>query len=41
MTSEVIRVDTPGATMSRLEGFDWQLLPRPIFPLDDLPDWSA
>ncbi len=41
MTSEVIRVDTPGATMSRLEDFNWQLLPRPIYPLDDLPEWSA
>ena len=41
MTSEVIRVDTPGATMSRLDDFNWQLLPRPIFPLDDLPEWSA
>jgi microcystin degradation protein MlrC len=41
MTSEVIRVDTPGATMSALQDFTWQLLPRPIFPLDDLPAWSA
>ncbi|MAS33811.1 MAG: microcystin degradation protein MlrC [Anaerolineaceae bacterium] len=41
MTSEVIRVNTPGATMSRLQDFDWQQLPRPIYPLDDLPQWSA
>ena len=38
--SEVIRVDTPGATMSHLEDFDWRRIPRPIYPLDDL-DWSA
>ncbi len=41
ITSEVIRVDTPGATMSRLQGFDWKQLPRPIYPLDDLDDWQA
>ena len=33
-TSEVIRVDTPGHTQSRVREFDWQRLPRPIFPLD-------
>jgi microcystin degradation protein MlrC len=41
MTSEVIRVNTPGATMSPLHEFKWELLPRPIYPLDDLPQWSA
>jgi microcystin degradation protein MlrC len=41
MTSEVIRVNTPGATMSALHDFDWTQLPRPIYPLDDLPEWSA
>lgn len=40
MTSEVIRVDTPGATMSRLQDFTWKDLPRPIYPLDDLNDWQ-
>jgi microcystin degradation protein MlrC len=39
--SEVIRVDTPGATMSHLEQFDWVQLPRPIYPLDTLPAWRA
>lgn len=41
MISEVIRVDTPGATMSHLEQFDWVQLPRPIYPLDTLPAWRA
>lgn len=36
--SEVIRVDTPGATMSHLEQFEWQHLPRPIYPLDEMGD---
>ena len=39
--SEVIRVDTPGATMSHLEQFSWAHLPRPIYPLDDQADWQA
>jgi microcystin degradation protein MlrC len=40
MISEVIRVNTPGATMSPLQNFDWKLLPRPIYPLDDLQEWQ-
>jgi microcystin degradation protein MlrC len=34
MTAEIIRVDTPGPTMSQLEAFEWRHLPRPIWPLD-------
>ena len=41
MTSEVIRVDTPGPTMSRMEEFPWRHLPRPIYPLDRELDWRA
>lgn len=41
MISEVIRVDTPGATMSRLHDFNWKHLPHPIYPLDNLPEWKA
>jgi microcystin degradation protein MlrC len=33
-TEELIRVDTPGHTQSRVTDFDWRRLPRPIFPLD-------
>ena len=40
MTSEVIRVNTPGPTMSDLVQFPWHHLPRPIYPLDDLPHWE-
>ena len=40
MTSEVIRVDTVGPTMSHLEGFKWQQLPRPIYPLDNDVVWG-
>jgi microcystin degradation protein MlrC len=41
LTSQVIRADTPGLTMSHLEQLPWRNLPRPIYPLDDLPDWRA
>ncbi|MEZ4736668.1 MAG: MlrC C-terminal domain-containing protein [Caldilineaceae bacterium] len=34
MTSSIIRADTPGPTMSHLEQFTWQQVPRPIYPLD-------
>lgn len=40
MTAEIIRVDTPGPTMSHLEQFAWQHMPRPIYPLDELAAWS-
>jgi microcystin degradation protein MlrC len=35
----MIRVDTPGITQSDLSAFDWQHLPRPIDPFDDMEDW--
>ena len=35
VTEEVIRVDTPGHTQSRVTEFDWVRLPRPAFPLDE------
>ncbi len=38
--SEVIRADTPGATMSNLKQFNWKHLPRPIYPLDELSSWQ-
>ncbi|MEM7131028.1 MAG: M81 family metallopeptidase [Chloroflexota bacterium] len=36
LIAEIIRVDTPGATMSQLLNFEWQQLPRPIYPLDEM-----
>jgi microcystin degradation protein MlrC len=41
ITSQVIRVDSFGHTMSQLEKFDWRHLPRPIYPLDELTSWRA
>lgn len=36
----LIRVDSPGTTQSNLQEFTWQRVPRPIYPLDDLPAWE-
>jgi microcystin degradation protein MlrC len=41
MTSQVIRVDSFGHTMSQIDEFEWKHLPRPIYPLDELPSWTA
>ncbi len=41
MASEVIRADSDGPTMSHLERFDWQQIPRPCYGLDDLEEWQA
>lgn len=35
----LIRVDSPGMTQSDLAAFDWQRIPRPIYPLDAREDW--
>jgi len=40
ITREIIRVDTPGPTLSHLERLPWQKLPRPTYPLDPLPAWQ-
>jgi microcystin degradation protein MlrC len=36
---QMIRVDTPGTTQSKLSEFKWRRLPRPIFPFDELSSW--
>lgn len=37
----LIRVDAPGMTQSNLKAFDWKRVPRPMYPLDDMPEWQA
>ena len=41
IASGVIRVDTPGPTQSDIAGLPWKRIPRPMFPLDEIPEWSA
>ena len=36
----LIRVDTPGTTQSDLFQFRWRNIPRPIDPLDEVPNWQ-
>jgi microcystin degradation protein MlrC len=37
----LIRVDSPGMTQSDLHAFDWVRAPRPLYPLDEIPEWQA
>jgi len=41
MATEVIRADSDGPTMSHLERFNWQQMPRPCYGLDALEEWQA
>ena len=39
---ELIRVDSPGMTQSRLSAFEWAHVPRPLYPFDaQFVDWQA
>lgn len=38
-TTAIIRVDSPGMTQSNLKAFQWQRIPRPIYPLDEISEW--
>ena len=35
----VVEVDTAGFTSPVLTRFDWEGLPRPVYPLDEETDW--
>ena len=39
ITSQVIRVDTPGPGQSDVAGLPWKRIPRPVYPLDPIDDW--
>ena len=36
----LVRIDTPGASQSDLTKLEWKSITRPVFPLDNLKDWS-
>ncbi len=40
IATKVIEVDAPGISSPRLEGFDYQRLRRPIYPLDPEATWE-
>lgn len=40
LTTDVIRVDTPGPTQTDITALSWERVPRPIYPLDDVDHWS-
>ena len=39
ITSQVIRVGTPGPTQSDITGLPWTRVERPFYPLDEMDDW--
>jgi len=41
LAQEVLLVDTPGATSADLRALPFRHVPRPLFPLDELPDGGA
>ncbi|HEV2302650.1 MAG TPA: M81 family metallopeptidase [Stellaceae bacterium] len=36
---QIVEVDLPGLTSPMLGRFDWQRLPRPVVPLDEVAEW--
>jgi len=36
-----VMADCPGLSTWDLRRFDWRRAPRPLFPLDELPEWHA
>lgn len=41
ITSEFVRVATPGPTQSDVHSLPWTRIPRPMYPLDAMEDWRA
>jgi microcystin degradation protein MlrC len=39
ISSQVIRVDTPGPGQSDVVGLPWKRVPRPMYPMEDVADW--
>ena len=39
ISSEVIRVDSPGPTQSDIADLPWERIPRPVYPLDEISSW--
>lgn len=41
LTTDFLRVATPGPTQSDVCSLPWSRIPRPMFPLDEMKDWRA
>ena len=41
ITTTFVRVATPGPTQSNVKSLPWSRIPRPMFPIDDMENWSA
>ncbi len=41
MLQDAYLVDCPGLSGWDLRTFEWEKIPRPIFPVDDIKEWEA
>jgi microcystin degradation protein MlrC len=41
ITTEFVRVATPGPTQSDVHSLPWTRIPRPMYPLDAMEDWRT
>jgi microcystin degradation protein MlrC len=41
ITTEFVRVATPGPTQSDVHSLPWSRIPRPMYPLDAVEDWRS
>lgn len=41
ITTDFVRVATPGPTQSDVHSLPWSRIPRPMFPLDPMEDWRS
>lgn len=41
LTSQLIRVDSPGPGQSDIVDLPWKRIPRPIYPLDEIESWRG
>ena len=39
-SDQIVEVDAPGLTSPVLSRFDFKHLPRPVFPIDPVTEWS-
>ena len=37
---QIVEVDVPGLTSNNLKNFDWQHMPRPVYPMDPEASWE-
>jgi microcystin degradation protein MlrC len=41
LADQIVLLESPGYTTSDFASLPWRAIPRPLFPLDDIPDEVA